>query len=95
MSFRRLFADEPMKEISKLPSFRAEHFPYSGPYPWLDHDDALEQIESKRKAGAINEEEAEQCRHWTSDGYVILNRLISDEILDDVWICVRSGDPPR
>src|SRR5665213_144140 len=94
MSFRRLFADEPLK-VSKLPSFRAEHFPYSGPYPWLDHDDALEQIEAKRKAGAINEEEADQCRHWTSDGYVILNRLISDEILDEVWtayeVAIRQG----
>ena len=35
------FADAPLNTF-RLPSFRAEHFPYSGPYPWLDLPDAEE-----------------------------------------------------
>src|SRR5437867_2199674 len=49
MALRRLFAEQPVK-LSRLPSFRAEHFPYSGPYPWLDQPDALEQIEVKLRS---------------------------------------------
>jgi Phytanoyl-CoA dioxygenase (PhyH) len=94
MALRRLFADEPVK-LSKLPSFRAEHFPYSGPYPWLDRPDASDQIEAKLRAGAINNEEASLCRAWTLNGYIVLENLFAHEILDDVWEAyeraVRSG----
>src|ERR1700730_14638832 len=94
MALRRLFADEPVK-LSKLPSFRAEHFPYSGPYPWLDRPDAFEQIEAKLRAGEINNEEAILCRSWTLKGYIVLENLFAHEILDDVWEAyekaVRTG----
>jgi hypothetical protein len=81
---RRLFADEPVK-FSKLPTYRAEHFPYAGPYPWLDCDDALDRIDEKLQRGEINPYEAEQCRHWASHGYIILRQLIDGRTLDDVW----------
>jgi hypothetical protein len=84
MAIRHSFAEQAVK-ISRLPSFRAEHFPYSGPYPWLDHDDALEQIESRLGRNEMSEHEAELCRCWTANGYVILNNLIEERILDDVW----------
>src|ERR1700732_2806115 len=84
MPTRKLFADQPLK-VSQLPAFRAEHFPYSGPYPWLDHADALEQIARKQHRGEINEEEAEQCRCWSENGYVILKNLIEDRFLDEAW----------
>ena len=79
-----LFADEPVK-LSRLPSFRAEHFPYSGPYPWLDRDDALEQIEVRLRDGAMTVREAELCRFWHANGYVILDGLVDHETLDSVW----------
>ena len=69
----------------RLPAFRAEHFPYAGPFPWLDCDDAAEQIEARLERGEITETEAELCRHWAADGYVILDRAIEDPVLDDVW----------
>jgi Phytanoyl-CoA dioxygenase (PhyH) len=81
---RRLFADEPVK-FSKLPAYRAEHFPYAGPYPWLDRPDASERIDEKLQRGEIDLEQAEQCRHWASQGYVILHKLIDESTLDDVW----------
>jgi hypothetical protein len=84
MASRHSFADQPVK-LSSLPSFRAEHFPYSGPYPWLDQDDALSQIDSRLQEKLITAHEAELCRGWAANGYVILNNLIDGKILDDVW----------
>ena len=72
-------------KLSKIPSFRAEHFPYAGPFPWLDHDDASEQIDRKLAEGKLTANEAELCRKWSADGYVILPKLIEPEILDGVW----------
>jgi hypothetical protein len=84
MAFRRSFADQEVK-ISRLPAFRAEHFPYSGPYPWLDLPDAAEQIEARVKQNTLSESDAALCRHWAANGYVILDNLIEAPILDEVW----------
>src|SRR3954447_4192717 len=77
----RLFADQPLN-TSKLPAFRAEHFPYSGPYPWLDQADAFDRIAAKAELTAV---EKEQCRHWSERGYIILNHLIEEPVLAEVW----------
>ena len=39
-------------DYSKLPAFRAEHFPDSGPKPWLDGDTWTQGIESLPAAHA-------------------------------------------
>jgi hypothetical protein len=79
-----LFADQPVN-FSKLPSFRAEHFPYAGPYPWLDLSDAMERIEVKLRAATVSEQQAAQCRYWSANGYIVIERLFTDDILDSVW----------
>jgi phytanoyl-CoA dioxygenase PhyH len=84
MPLRHSFADRPVK-LSSLPSFRAEHFPYSGPYPWLDRDDAEEQISGRLERQEITPAEAALCRFWAANGYVILENLIEDAVLDGVW----------
>src|SRR5215204_813901 len=80
---------------SKLPSIRAEHFPYSGPYPWLDRDDACDRIQFRLASGEMNAEQAIQCQHWAERGYIILESLIDYSALDDVWTryeeAIRSG----
>jgi len=78
------FAEQKVK-LSSLPAFRAEYFPYSGPYPWLDRADAAEQIDQKLARGEITPSEADLCGKWSADGYVVLERLIEPEILDRVW----------
>ncbi|HLH04626.1 MAG TPA: phytanoyl-CoA dioxygenase family protein [Bryobacteraceae bacterium] len=83
-SSQEIFAEKPV-DVSKLPSLRAENFPYSGPHPWLDRPDALEQIDAKVARGEITQAEAEQCRYWREHGYIILPKLIEDETLDSVW----------
>jgi hypothetical protein len=79
-----MFAEKAVN-VSKLPAFRAEHFPYVGPYPWLDRPDALVRIEEKLRAGEITASEAEQCRHWHANGYIVLEKLFDDETLTAVW----------
>ena len=64
---------------------RFEKFPYAGPFPWLDCDDAEERIEAKLAAGIIGEYEAKQCRFWRDNGYLVLERAIEPEVLDEVW----------
>jgi hypothetical protein len=89
-----LFAEKRVN-LSKLPSFRAEHFPYSGPHPWLDQDDARERVACRLADGEISSEQAERCRYWAQNGYIILERLIEESVLDDVWAryeqATRSG----
>ncbi len=80
----RLFADQPLNTF-RLPAFRAEHFPYSGPYPWLDLPDANERIDAKLRSGALTPEEAGQCRFWRENGYIVVSGLIDDATLDTVW----------
>ena len=94
MARRGLFADEPIN-IAKLPSFRAEHLPVSGPFPWLDRSDALKRIDQKLLQAEINNEEAEQCRHWVAGGYIVLKNLLEEKLLDEVWAeyekAIRAG----
>jgi hypothetical protein len=90
MPSSRWIAHQPVN-VSRLPSFRAEHFPYSGPYPWLDRPNAEERIEQKLTAGEITAGQAELCRHWTTSGYVILPGLVEDHILDEVWTAYESA----
>jgi hypothetical protein len=80
----RLFADQPVN-ILNVPSFRAEHFPYSGPYPWLDRPDAAAKIEERLATSQITEAQAQQCRNWERDGYLVLPRLFDPETIDAVW----------
>ena len=81
---RASFADQPVK-VSRLPAFRAEHFPYSGPYPWLDCDDALERIAEKTQRNEISAAEADICRYWVKHGYIIIEKLFDSDTLDAVW----------
>src|SRR4051794_26181457 len=81
---RRTFADQPLN-LSRIPTYRAEHFPYSGPYPWLDQPGAEDQIEAKLRAHTISSPEADLCRYWSENGYIILPKLIDPATLDSVW----------
>jgi len=86
----RYFADQAVK-FSQVPAFRAENFPYAGPYPWLDRPDAFERIDEKLQQGQLTAEEAGQCRLWSTNGYIVLNKLIDDHTLDIVWSAYQKA----
>jgi hypothetical protein len=77
--------------LSKLQSFRFEHFPYSGPYPWLDQPGALDSVDAKLAAGEITAEQSEQCRYWSQNGYIVIPRLFDDSTLDIVWTAYEEA----
>jgi len=54
----RYFAEQAVK-LFQVPAFRAEHFPYAGPYPWLDRPDALERVDEKLQRGELTEHRLE------------------------------------
>ena len=65
--------------------FRVEHFPDAGPTPWLDRPDAEDEVRSRERHGELTHGDAEICRKWIRDGYVVRERLVDDVMLDYVW----------
>jgi hypothetical protein len=70
---------------SSVEVFRAERFPAAGPTPWLDEPDALNRIQDLERARKITRHEAEFCRKWEADGYIVAEGLIEPDFLDWVW----------
>lgn len=64
---------------------RAGTFPDAGPSPWLDRPDARDAIAGAKRAGRITAHEADFCRKWSRDGYVVAEKLFDDTFLDYVW----------
>ncbi len=77
-------AEQPV-DLRSIKHFRRDHFPDSGPLPWLDRPDAEERIQQKLDAGELTEEQAAQCRFWQKNGYLVLERFFSEETMDRTW----------
>jgi hypothetical protein len=71
--------------LTGVESFRSEWFPRAGPRPWLDRPDADAAISRRERIGEITPFEAALCRKWSRDGYVIVEKMFADEMLDYVW----------
>jgi hypothetical protein len=71
-------------DFSRLPAYRAEHFPDSGPKPWLDRDSWPQDIEH------LPSEQAAVCRQWAETGYIILPKLIPEALLDTAWVAYEQ-----
>src|SRR5688500_13213036 len=79
-------------DLAALPVYRASQFPAgAGPSPWLDGPDAAAQIDQRLAAGELSAEEAELCRKWTRDGYLILEGFYSDDLLDAGWSAYEAA----
>ena len=72
--------------LDKLSVYRASQFPADGgPAPWLDSPDAEARIQARLDSGEIDSGEAELCRKWARDGYLILENFFHEETLDNAW----------
>lgn len=77
---------DPPANLSGMPIYRMDRFPQaSGPAPWLDRPDAESQIDARQAGGEITADEADLCRKWVRDGYVILEGFYAHDRLEDVW----------
>lgn len=85
-------APEVPVDSATLSSYRASRFPANaGPTPWLDRDDAGESIERLLGVGEIDSTEAELCRKWAKDGYVILPGFFDHAELDETWAAYEAA----
>ena len=77
--------------VSTIEVARQEYFPNAGPTPWLDRPDALSAIESLVAEHNLTAEQAELCRKWVNDGYLILKKFFSQEQIDNAWTAYEHG----
>ena len=103
---RRPFWDRPLVatpavDVASMKVYRRNAFPADGgPLPWLDQPDAEARIAERLASGEITAQEAELCRKWSRDGYVILEGFYSQELMDETWgayeAAIASGqvNPP-
>lgn len=72
-------------DIRAMSVYRAEYFPRSGPTPWLDRPHVRSLVRQGVRSGRITPWEAMLCNKWARDGYVIVEKLLDDSLLDYVW----------
>jgi len=91
----------PPVDASSIKVFRRSSFPAnSGPGPWLDQPDAQARIAERLAAGEITADEAELCRKWERDGYLILKGFYTPALMDQTWgeytaaIAAGQAKPP-
>lgn len=64
--------------------FRRESFPPSSTVPWLDREDALEEIERRVAAGELEAEHAPRLRQWARDGYLVLEGVLDADTAREI-----------
>ena len=94
---------EPMPpvDLSTMTLYKRGNFPAEGgPGPWLDQPDAEARIAERLAGGEITSQEAELCRKWARDGYLILRGFYSSQLMDKTWgeytaaIAAGEAKPP-
>jgi hypothetical protein len=78
-------------DLAALPIYRKRLFPEAGPTPWLDRPDAKALIAQRLAAHEITAAEAELCRKWSRDGYLILEGFYGDDVLDPSWAAYEAA----
>src|SRR5436190_498993 len=81
------FWDQPVRpapvDLAGMSVYRSGGFPADGQAaPWLDGPDADARIAARLAAGEITEAEADLCRRWARDGYLILEGFYPADRLD-------------
>jgi ectoine hydroxylase-related dioxygenase (phytanoyl-CoA dioxygenase family) len=89
--FRRFYKAAKAVDLLTLGEFRNESFPKNAPSCWLDRDDAQQAIDKRLRDGAISARQAEACRFWVENGYLVLPGLIDDATLDRTWASYEAA----
>lgn len=90
--WERPVAPAPKVDLKAMRFYRAEAFPADGgPAPWLDRPDAEAEIARRLAAGEIDEADAELCRKWARDGYLILEGFYPEALLDETWAAYEAA----
>jgi hypothetical protein len=88
---RRAFWERPVVptppvDLGAMQVYRRSTFPAEGgPVPWLDRPDAQQQVAKRLASREISGDEAELCRKWSRDGYLILEGFYQPSLMDRTW----------
>lgn len=99
--FNRYYDAPRPLDFHQFGEFRAEKFPATEPQCWLDREGAAAEIERRVASGKISEVEAEACRFWADNGYLILPGLIPRDKTNGAWTAYEEAldaglfGPPR
>ena len=72
-------------DFNSVRELRNDAFPQGEPDCWLYRIDAMDEIERRLGRGKITQEQAEACRFWVDNGYLVVSGLIDDATLDAAW----------
>jgi hypothetical protein len=72
-------------DTGKVDIARTEKFPSGGPVPWLDLPNAINEINCRVENKVLTTENADLCKKWVRDGYIILKGVFSREELEAGW----------
>jgi len=62
--------------------------------PWLDQQNAEDQINQRQEASKISKDDADLARHWIRDGYVHLENAVPTDVVDQLnEDCENLWDP--
>jgi ectoine hydroxylase-related dioxygenase (phytanoyl-CoA dioxygenase family) len=90
-NFRRRYAADKAVDLSRIDEFRNDAFPSHEPDCWLDRPDAAALINDRLRAGEIDTIQAEACRYWVENGYLVLPGLIDHASLDATWLAYEEA----
>lgn len=77
--------------LSGITEIRGDVFPQSSLQNWLDAPNAHEVIAARLKANEITSEQADACRFWIDNGYLIVPSLFNPDELDTVWAAYEAA----
>lgn len=89
--FRRFYKLGDPVDLDRVGEFRNEAFPQGAPTAWLDRPDAEREIARKFETGAIDAAQAEACRFWIKNGYLIVSGLLDHPTLDATWAAYEDA----
>lgn len=85
LRFRRFYKAPVSVDLHALGEMRNDAFPTGAPDCWLDRPNAASEIDTRLREGRITSAQAEACRFWIENGYLVLSGLIDDATLDRSW----------
>jgi hypothetical protein len=90
--WQRPVVPTPPVDVAAMEVYRRSKFPADGgPVPWLDRPDAHDRIAERLASGEITPNEADLCRKWARDGYVILEAFYSPALMDETWAAYEAA----
>lgn len=89
--FKTYYEAETPVDLYGIDEFRNDAFPRHSACCWLDMPDASLLIDQRLQGGLITPEQAEACRFWIANGYLIVPGLIDPVTLDMTWAAYEEA----